>query len=44
MKKTHNKAIKPFATLTGTFKSGAPHAHLKAPYLNRYVPLRILFR
>jgi len=36
MLKTHNKTIKPFATLTGAFKSGAPHALLKAPYLNRY--------
>lgn len=34
--KTHNKCMKNIRlSLIGTFKSGAPHALLKAPYANR---------
>ena len=35
--KSANKQIKIVRlSLSGTFKSGAPHALLKAPYLSRY--------
>jgi len=34
----HNKSIKNIRlSLIGTFKSGAPHALLKAPYAKRYI-------
>ena len=36
--KTPNKCIKTIRLpLIGTFKSGAPHTLLKAPYANRYI-------